>query len=118
MHFMEPNSPSSNSQEPDYQDRREAPRTRRQVRVQITDAHAKDPPFTAWVTDCSLGGLCLSVKQQVPPETILSVRPASAPPGVPWVQVQVKSQRSIESNWELGCQFVRIPSYSVVLMFS
>src|SRR5437016_4920206 len=110
---MEPASPSPESNEPNLQDRREAPRTRRQVRVQLTDAQAKDPPVTAWVTDCSLGGLCLNVKQEVAPETILSVRPTSAP-GVPWVQVQVKSQRSIEGNWELGCQFVRAPSYSVV----
>jgi len=115
---MEPNPPSSNSQEPDHQDRREAPRTRRQVRAMVTDGDGKEPPVTAWVTDCSLGGLCLSVKREVPPDTVLSVRPASAPPGVPWVQVRVKSQRSLEGNWELGCQFVRTPSYSVVLMFS
>jgi hypothetical protein len=115
---MEPNSLPPESAEPNPQDRREAPRTRRQVRVQVTDADAKEPPFTAWVADCSLGGLCLSVRHEVAPDTILSVRPASAPPGVSWVQVRVKSQRSFEGNWELGCQFVRIPSYSVVLMFS
>jgi len=100
------------------QDRREAPRTRRQVRVQITDAEAKEPPLSAWVTDCSLGGLCLSVKEESSMGTVFSVRPASAPPGVPWVQIQVKSQRRVEANWELGCQFVRTPSYSVLLMFS
>ena len=113
---MEPTSPDSPETNP--QDRREAPRTRRQVRVQVTDADAKEPPVTAWVADCSLGGLCLSMRQEVAPDTVLSVRPASAPPGVPWVQVRVKSQRSFEGNWELGCQFVRTPSYSVVLMFS
>jgi hypothetical protein len=111
---MESNSVPS----PDPQDRREAPRTHRQVRVQVTDAEAKEPPASAWVSDCSLGGLCLSLKEQLPPDTILSVRPASAPPGVPWVQIQVKSQRRFEGVWELGCQFVRTPSYSVVLMFS
>src|SRR5262245_13523250 len=115
---MEPTSSQPEPNETDTQERREAPRTRRQVRVQITDADAKDPPVIAWVTDCSLGGLCLSVKEQTNPGTVLSVRPASAPPGVPWVQVRVKSQRSFEGNWELGCQFVRTPSYSVVLMFS
>jgi hypothetical protein len=115
---MEPTFPSPEANQPETQDRREAPRTRRQVRVQVTDADAKDPPVAAWVTDCSLGGLCLSVRNEVTPGTVLSVRPASAPPGVPWVQVRVKSQRSFEGNWELGCQFVRTPSYSVVLMFS
>ncbi len=113
---MQPSSPSP--AEPNPQDRREAPRTRRQVRVQVTDAEAKNAPITAWVSDCSLGGLCLSVKEETPVGTVLSVRPASAPAGVSWIQIQVKSQRRFEGIWELGCQFVRTPSYSVLLMFS
>jgi PilZ domain-containing protein len=115
---MQPTPSSSAPDEPNPADRREAPRTRRQVRVQITDADAKNPPATAWVSDCSLGGLCLSVKEETPVGTVLSVRPATAPPGVTWVQIQVKSQRRFEGVWELGCQFVRTPSYSVLLMFS
>jgi hypothetical protein len=115
---MEPTLPTPPSPEPDPQDRREAPRTRRQVRVQVTDADGKNPPLSAWVSDCSLGGLCLSVKEETPLGTILSVRPASAPANVPWIQIEVKSQRRFESVWELGCQFVRTPSYSVLLMFS
>jgi hypothetical protein len=115
---MQPSSPIPGPDDLEPQDRRETPRTRRQVRVQITDADAKNSPASAWVSDCSLGGLCLSVKEETPVGTILSVRPASAPPGVPWVQIQVKSQRRFEANWELGCQFVRTPSYSVLLMFS
>jgi len=115
---MEPTSPTPAPAEHDPQDRREAPRTRRQVRVQVTDADAKMPPISAWVSDCSLGGLCLSVKEETPIGTILSVRPASAPPGVHWIQIEVKSQRRFETIWELGCQFVRTPSYSVLLMFS
>ena len=115
---MQPSSLPPASEEPNPQDRREAPRTRRQVRVQVTDANAKNPPVSAWVSDCSLGGLCLSVKEETPVGTVLSVRPASAPPGVPWIQIEVKSQRPFESIWELGCQFVRTPSYSVLLMFS
>lgn len=115
---MEPSSLPPASEEPHPQDRREAPRTRRQVRVQVTDANAKNPPVSAWVSDCSLGGLCLSVKEETPVGTVLSVRPASAPPAVSWIQIEVKSQRRFESIWELGCQFVRTPSYSVLLMFS
>lgn len=115
---MEPSSQSPASEELNPQDRREAPRTRRQVRVQVTDADGKNPPINAWVSDCSLGGLCLSVKEETPVGTVLSVRPSTAPPSVPWVQIQVKSQRRFESVWELGCQFVRTPSYSVLLMFS
>jgi hypothetical protein len=115
---MQPTPSPSAPDESNPADRREAPRTRRQVRVQITDADAKNPPATAWVSDCSLGGLCLSVKEETAVGTVLSVRPATAPPAVTWVQIQVKSQRRFEGVWELGCQFVRTPSYSVLLMFS
>jgi len=115
---MQPPSSASTPDESNPAVRREAPRTRRQVRVQVTDADAKNPPASAWISDCSLGGLCLSLKEETLVGTVLSVRPATAPPGVPWVQIQVKSQRRFESVWELGCQFVRTPSYSVLLMFS
>jgi hypothetical protein len=84
----------------------------------VSDADVKTPPFGAWVADCSLGGLCLTVHEEAQIGDIFSVRPASAPAEVPWVQVKVKSKRPIEKSWELGCQFVRTPSYSVVLMFS
>ena len=114
---MQPSSPHPPN-EPSTPDRREAPRTRRQVKVQVSDAEAKKSPFGAWVADCSLGGLCLTLHEEAQIGEVFSVRPANAPAEVPWVQVRVKSKRPVEKNWELGCQFVRTPSYSVVLLFS
>ena len=114
---MQPSSPAPKD-DLNPADRREAPRTRRQVKVLVSDADGKSTAQGAWVADCSLGGLCLIVHEEIAPGTILSVRPASAPAGVPWVQLEVKSHRFVENVWELGCQFVRTPSYSVVLMFS
>jgi hypothetical protein len=114
---MQP-SPSTPPNEPNPAERREAPRTRRQVKVQVADAEGKNPPVGAWVADCSLGGLCLTVHEEAQIGDIFRVRPASAGAEVPWVQVQVKSKRPVEKTWELRCQFVRTPSYSVVLMFS
>jgi hypothetical protein len=114
---MQPSSPDP-AKEPTPANRREAPRTRRQVKVLVSDAGGKTPPVGAWVADCSLGGLCLTLHEEAQVGDVFSVRPASAGGEVPWVQVQVKSKRRLEKNWELGCQFVRTPSYSVVLMFS
>lgn len=87
------------------------------VAVLISDAETKLPPFQGWVLDRSMGGLCLSVDQAVPTGTVLSVRAANAPPNVSWVQVEVKNCRQEGSAWELGCQFLRTPTWGVLLLF-
>jgi len=108
--------PSPDSESPEL-DRREAPRRRKQVKVLVTDAEGRGEPATAWVIDRSVGGLCLSVSQETAPGTMLGVRPAGAPQEVPWVAVEVKSCRPVENTWELGCQFLRTPSYGVLMLF-
>ncbi len=87
------------------------------VAVLISDAETKTPPFHGWVLDRSMGGLCLSVDQEVPQSTVLSVRAANAPANVAWVQVEVKNCRQEGDAWELGCQFLRTPTWGVLLLF-
>jgi hypothetical protein len=87
------------------------------VAVLITDAEVKEPPFQGWVLDRSMGGLCLSVEQEVAAGAILSVRAANAPSNVAWVQVEVKNSRQEGTTWELGCQFLRTPTWGVLLLF-
>jgi hypothetical protein len=99
-------------------ERRRAPRRGgRPVEVLISDERATAPPARGLVTDRSVDGLGLAVAQAVAPGTVLSLRPVQAPPGVAWVQVEVKSCRPEEETWELGCQFVTAPSYGVLLLF-
>jgi hypothetical protein len=85
--------------------------------VLVTDQERTAEPFRAWVLDRSTGGLCLAVAEEVKPGTIFSVRAVNAPKTVPWVQVEVKSSREIDGNWELGCQFVKTPTWNVLLLF-
>ena len=88
------------------------------VKVLLTDADAQGNPQEAWVVDRSLHGLCLRVEgEQILPGTVLSVRSASAPKAVPWTRVEVKHCRPDGNAWELGCQFLKTPSWSVLLLF-
>jgi hypothetical protein len=87
------------------------------VAVLITDADVKQRPRYGWVLDRSMGGLGLSVDEPVPQGTILSVRAANAPPNIAWVQLEVRSCRPEGESWDLGCQFLRTPSWGVLLLF-
>ncbi len=87
------------------------------IAVLISDAEARSKPTGGYVLDRSTGGLCLSVPDQITTGTILSVRTTNAPESIPWVQVEVKSCRPTGGEFELGCQFVKTPPWSVMLLF-
>lgn len=87
------------------------------VAVLVADADGKGTPAEGLVADRSVGGLCLQLPAAVAPGTLLSVRPRSAPPIVPWTQVEVRSCRQEGAAWEAGCQFVRTPPWSILIQF-
>ena len=87
------------------------------VNVLISDAEGAADPFHGLVLDRSLNGLRLEVDRPVKADTVLSVRTAAASPPMPWIQVQVRRCHFRDGSWELGCQFVRTPPYSHLLLF-
>jgi hypothetical protein len=98
-------------------DRREAPRRQKHIKVLVSASADARTPVPGWVLDRSLGGLCLSVPEEVPPGSVLGVRSA-AEPEAGWVEVEVKNCRHVEDAWELHCQFAQPPSHAVLMMFS
>jgi hypothetical protein len=92
-------------------------RTGKLIKVLITDAKAQSKPIEGWVIDRSMGGLCVAIPDKVPETTILSLRTVDAPREVPWVQVEVRRCESRGDRYEIGCQFVRTPSWSILLLF-
>jgi hypothetical protein len=88
------------------------------TKVYISYADSPDELFLGWVVDRSMTGLGLLVSQEVEEESLLMVRTVHAPKESPWVQVTVMRCTPHEENWELGCQFVRTPPYSVLLLFN
>lgn len=87
------------------------------IKVLVSDANAQAAPLQGWVCDRSMGGLCLAVPRAVELDMILSVRTVESDASTPWIQVEVKRCSVREGYWELGCQFVRTPPYSHLLLF-
>jgi len=98
-------------------ERRATPRRRKQLAALVADIDALAEPRRAWIVDRSLGGLCLAVENPVEPGTLLRVRAAAAPLRMPWVQISVRHCRSKGDIWHLGCEFVRTPSWDVLMQF-
>lgn len=75
-------------------------------------------PFEALVVNRSMGGLGLITNKPFNKNTILCVRAASASEALGWTQVQVRRCNPLPGNrWDVGCQFVRPPSWAVMLTF-
>jgi len=87
------------------------------VKVDLADAAGKEVLGAAWVLNRSAGGLRLQVEQAFEAGSIISVRPVHATNGMPWVQAEVKCCKRQGDEWEIGCQFLRRPSWSMMLLF-
>jgi hypothetical protein len=94
-----------------------ARRAGRHVRVYISDAKAESPSFEGWVIDRSLGGVCVTLGRQVPPDTILSIRAYNAADTIPWTQVRVLRCQSQGTHFQIGCQFLRTPPWNAMMLF-
>lgn len=77
----------------------------------------KDRPGRGWVLDRSTGGLRLLVSEEYRQGLVLAVLPVNAPTMTPWSEIEVRSCRPCPDGFELGCQFLKTPAWSVLLMF-
>jgi hypothetical protein len=85
--------------------------------VFVTDADGQGEPIRAVVINRSTGGLGLEIDRPLDVGLMVSVRVINAPVTVPWVQAQVRGCRQVGESWEVGCQFVKTPPWSVMLLF-
>jgi hypothetical protein len=101
------------------EDRFKRAQRRAPVPILVSDAQATVEPVAGYVINRSTEGLWLELEEegQVDPGTQLSVRPAQADETIPWVAVQVKKCQKAESCWHLECEYVRMPTYSVRMLF-
>lgn len=109
-------APTEDAPEVSAADRRIHPRRRKLLRVQVTDV-LNNAAFPGWVVDRSLGGMCISVDHEIEAGTVLKVRPNSAPPSSPWVELRVQGVRPKDGGFDLGCEFLRTPTWEVLLQF-
>jgi len=90
------------------------------VEVYVAPPEGKKSPSTGSVLDRSLGGLRLALFQQVEVGTVLAVRPVESQDMVPWVDIQVRSCKpstEMPGQFEIGCEYVKSPPYSIQLLF-
>jgi hypothetical protein len=90
------------------------------IEVYVAAPEGKKNPSTGSVLDRSLGGLRLAVYQETPVGLVLSVRPVEAESMVPWVDIQVRSckvSQEMPGLYEVGCEYVKSPPYSIQLLF-
>ena len=78
---------------------------------------SKNTPEWALVLDRSLGGLRLATEEEIAPGTRLVVLPINAADVAPWVDIDVLNCKFVDDCWELGCQFVKTPQWSILLLF-
>jgi hypothetical protein len=87
------------------------------VKVRLAGPGASEEPCIGWVVDRSPGGLRLRLRARLEKGAVVSIRPVHAPERLPSVQVEVRSCRPGDGGWEVGCRFVRRPSWDVMLHF-
>jgi len=102
---------------PSSDQRKSYRRSGNSIGILYKPANSSQEPQQASVVDRSLGGLCLMTHVSVSIGTVLAVRPIGADDIVPWVEVEVCACRPSEDSFEVGCRFVKVPPYSILLLF-
>jgi hypothetical protein len=92
-------------------------RSETSVPILILDPNDPDRPRNGFVVNRSLGGLGLALDDPVNVGTRLRLRPCDAPETTVWVEVEVRGCRRQGRSWEIGCQYVVMPSYNVMMLF-
>jgi hypothetical protein len=87
------------------------------VEVLLAPEQSTTPAWRGWVIDRSVGGLCLGVPNEFTEGFLLRVLPTNAATITPWTELEVRSCRSTNDGYEIGCRFVRQPPWSILLMF-
>jgi PilZ domain len=98
-------------------DRRAANRRKgNPVEVELTDPKAQLGPFVAWVHDRSRGGIALHVNVDIPLGTVLNAKPRVRE-NTFTIPLEVRSSRPLPDGFLLGCQFVQMPPWNVLMLF-
>jgi hypothetical protein len=92
-------------------DRREG----RAVKVALARPDLSEEMGEAYVVDRSPGGVRLSVRLALPTGTHVNIRPCEVSEALPWMLVEVRYCRHTNEGWEVGCAYLKPPSWSVMM---
>jgi hypothetical protein len=86
------------------------------VSVQVRKA-AGGEMLSGWILDRSIGGLGLLMDEEVADDTVVFVRPTSAPEDTPWIKAESRYCVAIGSSYRMGCRFVTNPTWQQLRVF-
>ena len=90
------------------------------IAIYLANPDYKHEPERCCVTDRSMGGMLVVLKHAIEPGTVISIRPVNAEDMVPWLDLEVRSCRpnsEFPGEFDLGCQYVKTPPYSIMLLY-
>ncbi len=90
------------------------------VVIHYSYPEARNTSQRGYVIDRSLGGLRIATMMALNDGVVLVIRPVDCSPMVPWVEVEVRSCKPHTNHpgeFEVGCEFVKSPPYSILLLF-
>jgi hypothetical protein len=90
------------------------------IQVHVASPDDKNNPEIGSVLDRSMGGMRLALFGEVAVGTVISIHPLHADAIVPWVDLEVRSCKpstEMPDQFEVGCQYVKSPPYSIQLLF-
>ena len=85
--------------------------------MELVEDDVTKTPHSGWVLDRSTGGMRLEVEREFAVGAFLKVRPRTTAAAPPWTDVVVRSCAPEAGGWQLGLQFVKTPSYNVLMLF-
>jgi hypothetical protein len=90
------------------------------VQVHVGSPDNKNDTEIGSVLDRSVGGMKLALFAEMPIGTVISIHPVHADAIVPWIDLEIRSCRPSEEmpgQFDIGCQYVKSPPYSIQLLF-
>lgn len=90
------------------------------IEVHVVTADDREHPSVGSLLDRSMGGMRLALFHEIDIGSVISIKPLNANEMVPWVDLEIKSCRpSVEmpGKFDIGCQYVKTPPYSIQLLF-
>lgn len=90
------------------------------VEVQVAFPDDRTSPAIGSLMDRSVGGMKIAMFHEIPVGSIIVVRPERGGEMAPWVELEIRSCRpstEMSEQYEIGCQYVKVPPYSIQLLF-
>jgi len=98
-------------------ERRKAHRRKEGLTAEVTLAKSEEGEElgTAYVLNRSGSGIGLMARFALPPGMHIFMMPRKGEGALPWIPLEVKNCRQDGSDYELGCHFIRPPSWNTLM---